>query len=439
MGFDIGAALTSLGQSAPGIGKSFDDARRQREQDELERQKTMEALASLAQEGEVNKQALADKKYTAERTKKTDTETDTKKAAAKSAYQSWHDTQTQIEQAQSVGGDTGMQEGGYAGPLRPEYKDKLGALAKKTPVQQMDEFDFPMHAASDEGIKNTYNAAVTDEDKKDALAAAAAKAEEDRLSREDIAKETNQTREDIAKQSAADRANNRDITLGQKNDQRTADRLSKMSKDLDPSAMVRGAFSISKQVMDRADRLRTLDDAITAYQNGNADSRQIEELAIGMNSLLSGSNTGAQEQVKMLVPKTAIGNASKMYEFLSGNPQGTNQKAFVDRMMQTVEREKQTAQNQINKTRFSRIAQYKDVEEKDPIGFNDVLRSWEINPDEYHAWKTAGYKQPDVAKMPGMAGAGGSVQEFATEAEAEAAGLKPGTRIKIAGRSATWQ
>jgi hypothetical protein len=204
---------------------------------------------------------------------------------------------------------------------------------------------------------------------------------------------------------------NKDIQLGQKEDQRNSDRLSKMSKDLDPSAMVRGAFSVSKQVIDRADRLRTLDDAVNAYQAGNADSRQIEELAIGMNSLLSGSNTGAQQQVAALVPKTAIGNASKMYEFLSGQPQGTNQQEFVKRMLGTIEREKQTAENQIKITRMSRIAQYNDVAEKDPIGFADVLRSWEIEPEEYAAWKKNGYKQPDVARQ-GNAVAGIKIGRF---------------------------
>jgi hypothetical protein len=243
--------------------------------------------------------------------------------------------------------------------------------------------------------------------------AAKAKAEEDRTFRAGESEKDRQARLDAAGLAHEDRSASRDIALSQKTDQRTSDRLSKMSKDLDPSAMVRGAFSISKQVIDRADRLRTLDDYVQAYQNGNADSRQIEELAIGMNSLLSGSNTGAQEQVKMLVPKTAIGNASKMYEFLSGNPQGTNQQAFVKRMMGTIENEKRTAQAQINKTRFSRIAQYKDVEAADPVGFNDVLRSWEIDPDEYHAWKQAGYKQPDVAKAPGSAGAAGGTQPIA--------------------------
>jgi hypothetical protein len=239
-------------------------------------------------------------------------------------------------------------------------------------------------------------------------AARIAAADEKATNRDFLAGEHNldrQARIDSAGMAHEDRTTSREIALSQKTDQRTSDRLSKMSKDLDPSAMVRGAFSISKQVIDRADRLRTLDDYVQAYQNGNADSRQIEELAIGMNSLLSGANTGAQQQVAALVPKTAIGNASKMYEFLSGNPKGTNQQAFVQRMMGTIENEKRTAQAQINKTRFSRIAQYKDVEAADPVGFNDVLRSWEINPDEYHSWKQGGYKQPDVAKAPGSAGA----------------------------------
>ena len=185
MGFDFGAALTSLGKSAPGIGQSFDDSRRQREEDELKRQQVAAALKQLAQEGKINDQTLASNDYKQKRTTALDTETDQKKAAAKSAYQSWSELKNQSEQAQTIGGEAGIQEGGYAGPYRPEYKSKLGALAGKTPVQQMNEFDFPMHAAADEGIKNTYEAAVTDEDKKEAIGAAAAKAgETSRLTQE---------------------------------------------------------------------------------------------------------------------------------------------------------------------------------------------------------------------------------------------------------------
>jgi hypothetical protein len=199
---------------------------------------------------------------------------------------------------------------------------------------------------------------------------------------------------------------NRDFSIKQHEGQRTTDRLSKLSQSLDPSAMTRGPFSISKSIIDRADRLRTLDEYVNNYQQGNADSRQIEELAIGMNALLSGSNTGAQKQVESLVPKSAMGNATKLAEWLKNEPTGTNQQAFVQRMMGTVENEKKTAENQIKKTRYSRIAQFDDVKDADPLKWENVLRSNDVDPDEYDKYKANGYKFPDVVKS----GAPSSIQ-----------------------------
>jgi hypothetical protein len=197
---------------------------------------------------------------------------------------------------------------------------------------------------------------------------------------------------------------NKSIALSQKEDQRLNDRASKLSDALDPSRLTRGPFSVSKSIMDRSDRLKTLDEYVNAYQQGNADSRQIEELAIGLNALLSGASQGAQHQVEALVPKSAIGNTKKMIEFLTNNPQGTNQQEFVKRMMGTVQNERNTAEAQIKKTRMQRIAQFEDVKEGDTNKFNNILQSWEIDPNEYDAWKASGFKKIEpVTKASDMA------------------------------------
>jgi hypothetical protein len=162
-GFDFGAALTSLGRSLPAVGKSFDDSRRQKELDELEKKRIGAALSSLAQNAELNKQTLADKKYAAGRTAQADTETDQAKTKAKSAYQSWKDMENQTAQAKMIGGKAGLLKGGYAGPLNEEYKSKLGEFSAKSPIQRMNQFELPYYAAADAGIKNTYETATAEQ------------------------------------------------------------------------------------------------------------------------------------------------------------------------------------------------------------------------------------------------------------------------------------
>lgn len=185
-------------------------------------------------------------------------------------------------------------------------------------------------------------------------------------------------------------------------------RLLKLSEVLDPSKQKTGAFGVSKGVFDRAERLQTLAEA---YPNGNLDSRGIEELAIGLNSMLSGSNTGAQEQVKALVPRSARGNYQKFKEWLVNDPQGTNQQAFVQRMMGSVAREKETAAAQIKRTQLSRLAPFAGLEKDDPENFGATLQSYGIELGEYEAFKKGGRK-PASAVVKGGEGADPAVPKL---------------------------
>lgn len=188
--------------------------------------------------------------------------------------------------------------------------------------------------------------------------------------------------------------------------------LVNMSKQLDPSQYRAGAFGDSKKVFDRGERLSSLMDSAVAFQKGGADSRQINELAIGMNSMLAGNNVSAVEQVKGLVPSSAIGNASKLAEWLSNEPTGTNQQDFVNRMMNTVNNEMATTKSQMDRTRFQRLSGFSEIEKKHPDEFNNILQSYGINPEDYQAWKKGGYKNISAIQEK-QAGPGGSVLKAA--------------------------
>lgn len=186
-------------------------------------------------------------------------------------------------------------------------------------------------------------------------------------------------------------------------DKKVLDRLEKMNKALDPSQSVRTAFGISKIGYDRAERLQSLAET---FKDGNLlDSRQIEELAIGLNSLLAGGNVSAQEQVKQLVPKTIWGNTQKTVEWMTNKPQGLQQRAFVERMLGSIEREKNTMGDQIRRTQLSRISQFQDIEKTHPQDFYDTLASWDIVPDDWKAYRKGGFKPTSAVQKPEGAGA----------------------------------
>lgn len=212
---------------------------------------------------------------------------------------------------------------------------------------------------------------------------------------EDIAKAKNELAslypsgvvpKDYAHMGAA--AGRSELSLGIRKDQYDQKRLTALGESLDPSKQRAGAFGVSKQVFDRAERLQSL--AVASM--GNPDRRQMEELAIGLNAMLSGSNTGAQDQVKALVPQSLVGNANKLREWLVNDPTGTGQQEFVKRLNDTIAREKATAMDQIKRTQFQRIGRYADLEQSSPDAFTNALQSNGIEPGEYKAWKSGGYK-----------------------------------------------
>lgn len=134
-------------------------------------------------------------------------------------------------------------------------------------------------------------------------------------------------------------------------------RMDKMLGDLrtDLSGVGRGDQRLKQQqqIYDRSDRLFALGNRKAA--GGNLDQREIEELAIGLNSMLQGSNVGAQAQVKALVPQSVMGNAQKMIEWLTNEPRGLNQQAFVKRMMSAVQAERDLSSQKMQELQHERL------------------------------------------------------------------------------------
>lgn len=182
-------------------------------------------------------------------------------------------------------------------------------------------------------------------------------------------------------------------TLGLKEDQWRAKITKDMGDDLDPAKSVRNALGVGQLGIARAERIEGL---VNQYKDLNLDQRELKELAIGMNSLLQGSNISAQQQVKALTPRTVWGDANKLAEWLTNDPKGTQQQKFVQRMLNDVRREKQVTQNQVYDYLIKKVSKYNTIREKYPSDWEDIIRSQGINPEKYDSWRKGGYKKNDV-------------------------------------------
>ena len=169
-----------------------------------------------------------------------------------------------------------------------------------------------------------------------------------------------------------------------------------LKDDLDPNKARGGNLAFNQKKVDQAERL----EALITDSNGNVsnlDQRQIEELAIGLNSMLTNASTGAASQVAALVPKSAVGNVQKLKEWLSNEPTGTNQLEFVKRMADTVNREKATAQNQVMKAQVQRLSAHSGLQKTNPDLYNEITQSYGLTPDAIEQFKKGSSKSKEPA------------------------------------------
>jgi hypothetical protein len=199
-------------------------------------------------------------------------------------------------------------------------------------------------------------------------------------------------------------ANAKNIALGEKESQFADKRFTNFSDALDPSrASSRSAMGQAAIAAQRAERLQSL---ASAFPAGQLRSQEILELATGMNNMIGGSI--AVSQIQDLVPHSAVGNANKFIEWLTNDPTGANQGALVTRLLGSINRESYTANQQLKRAQYSRIAAFSDLQKKDPTRFNDVLLSQGVDPDEYSQWTAGGHKRIDAVMKPGEGAAPGA-------------------------------
>jgi hypothetical protein len=222
---------------------------------------------------------------------------------------------------------------------------------------------------------------------------------EARKSREEIASGNRDMRQAIADAANKDRALRQKELSASKQESQVNKWMNSMKDDLDPNKARGGNMAFNQRKVDQAERLSGLIHD-THGNIANLDSRQIEELAIGLNSMLSNSNSSAVSQVEALVPKTAIGNSTKLQEWLSNNPTGVNQIAFVQKMADTVEREKNIASSQVKKAQRQRLAAYEKFKQAAPDEYNQLLNSYGLNEPEEKPLPVA--SNPKSAYQPGQ-------------------------------------
>lgn len=157
-------------------------------------------------------------------------------------------------------------------------------------------------------------------------------------------------------------------------DQKRIDDLTlKMGKDFDPSDAVKNGMGTALRRVHAADAIK----AMVGGRGMDIDKRQMEELAISLQSLVSGNNSGSVAQVAALVPDSARGSAAKLQEWLTNEPQGLKQQAFVHGMMTTVNNEAKLGHKELQQYLRGRMAKHAGLKELAPDRYDDILHQTE--------------------------------------------------------------
>lgn len=190
----------------------------------------------------------------------------------------------------------------------------------------------------------------------------------------DQRKEASEQRAQLANIQMQDRTD-RAKTASEDKRSKEHDKMARELKaDLDPNGGRAGNMGKNQARVDAAERL----DALIKQSGGNPDRRQIEELAIGAQNMLASGNSSVS-QVAALVPKSAWGDAKKMYEWFSNDPTGTDQQAFVARMGETIEREKKIAGDQVKTAQIQRLASHHALKQANPELYDNILQGYGID------------------------------------------------------------
>lgn len=208
------------------------------------------------------------------------------------------------------------------------------------------------------------------------IAEKAYNANENRASRMDLAQQRRQAQnEQLAMKRESMQQN-----VAAKNDEKAGKKFTLLEQSIDPTKGRTGEFGKQQARINNADAI----DTMIRDSNGkltNLTQTQIQELAIGINKMLGGSE--AHGAIEALVPKNINMSAASIKDWLTSEPNGTNQQKFVELMSHTLDRERALAQAKIKQAQIAKIKAYRDLQDVDPSRFASILAENGITPEQY--------------------------------------------------------
>lgn len=145
-------------------------------------------------------------------------------------------------------------------------------------------------------------------------------------------------------------------------------------------ASSRNGLGQAQRIVNQAERIQQLIDQART-QKGGPDSRQMRELATSLDSMLKGGMSTVRGTDE-LMPQTARGKYKSFLEYVTNEPQGQDMNAFMERVADTVQREKDVAEAQRRQIQQQLFGGYQHLSRKDPERYKSALQNYGLDMDQ---------------------------------------------------------
>ncbi len=175
----------------------------------------------------------------------------------------------------------------------------------------------------------------------------------------------------------------------------------KFSDALDPNKARGGNLAATQKLINSTDRIHGI---FEQFPDGNIPAAQTTELATAVAGLISGGSPQSQHQINEIVPQSAAGDVSKMIGWLTSNPKGLEQQAFIKTLKESSERERAIAIRQKSEAQRSRLPAFEHLKSSDPDHYNRMLKAYGVTEEDEAP--AAGEIGPGfLGQKPGLLGA----------------------------------
>ena len=173
------------------------------------------------------------------------------------------------------------------------------------------------------------------------------------------------------------------------NDDKFEQKLSMAEKDdLDPNKARAGNFAKAGAVKQSAERLEGLFQQFPDY---NIPKGQTVELASAVAAMINGGSAQSQHQIDSITPDTLKGRgADAVANWITGDPMGRQQQAYMQMLHETEKREKGISEDQILRTQLQRLSAHGVIQRRFPDAHQQVLNGYGITPEMISAYNKTG-------------------------------------------------